>query len=351
MRTLPLLTLSGVSSSLNLNPHCHLLAFDGVYATTDNNPDPSWKNTDTINDKDIEQLITNIARRVLRHLKKLGLVSDEGEIVENPALDKNLDQSPAHSEATRASIAGKIAFGPNTGKYVTRIGSGFGYEEETPLAKGKLCFSVNGFSLHANTQINALARDKLFKLIEYMARGAISNERVEIQDNGNIRLKLKSPWRDGTSHLLFTPQEFLEKLSAIIPKRKYHLVTWHGILAPHAKLRKKIILNPENKKSKIFDSKSKNDTHDDHADSRNPVKNSSWSKLLAKIFAIDVSSCPHCQSPMEIVCAVMSRESISRYLKHQGLDPDPPPRAPARVVYADIDDVADEYPGEMVDYD
>ena len=37
------------------------------------------------------------------------------------------------------SIAGKIAFGPNAGKYVTKIRSGFGHFEEIPLAKGKRC--------------------------------------------------------------------------------------------------------------------------------------------------------------------------------------------------------------------
>ena len=89
----------------------------------------------------------------------------------------------------------------NTGKYITRIGSGYGYEDETPLAKARMCFSVNGFSLHPNTQFNTLGRDKLFNLIEYMARGAISNERVEIQGDGNIPVKLKSHWRDGRLRL------------------------------------------------------------------------------------------------------------------------------------------------------
>jgi hypothetical protein len=37
---------------------------------------------------------------------------------------------------------------------VTKVGSGFGYYEETPLAKGRLCYSVSGFSLHCNTARN-----------------------------------------------------------------------------------------------------------------------------------------------------------------------------------------------------
>ena len=100
---------------------------------------------------------------------------------------------------------------------VTRIGSGFGYYEEIPLAKGHRCFSINGFSLHANTSTNTLARDSLRKLVEYISRGPLSNERLEITESGQVKLKLKTAYSDGTSHLLFTPGEFIEKLSAIIP--------------------------------------------------------------------------------------------------------------------------------------
>ena len=92
----------------------------------------------------------------------------------------------------------------NAGKKVTRIGSGFGYYEEIPLAKGHRCFSINGFSLHANTATNTLARDSLRKLVEYISRGPLSNERLEITKAGLVKLKLKTAYSDGTSHLLFT---------------------------------------------------------------------------------------------------------------------------------------------------
>ena len=37
----------------------------------------------------------------------------------------------------------------NAGRYVTKIGSGFGYGEVFLLAKEVRCYSLNGFSLHA----------------------------------------------------------------------------------------------------------------------------------------------------------------------------------------------------------
>jgi hypothetical protein len=39
--------------------------------------------------------------------------------------------------------------------------------------------------------------------------------------------------RDGPSHLLFEPIEFMEKLAAIIPRPAVNLVLYHGVLAPH----------------------------------------------------------------------------------------------------------------------
>ena len=120
------------------------------------------------------------------------------------------------------------------------------------LLKGKRCYSINGFSLHANTSTKTHQRDRLAKLIEYVARGALSNDRLEITPNGKVKLQLKTPWSDGTSHLLFTPSEFIEKLSVLIPPPKAHLVRWAGCFAPNSPYRKLITLKPEVKKGFQF---------------------------------------------------------------------------------------------------
>jgi hypothetical protein len=48
-------------------------------------------------------------------------------------------------------------------------------------------------------------------------------------------------WRDGTSHLLFEPIEFLEKLAAIIPRPAVNLLLYHDVLAPHARWRRPVV--------------------------------------------------------------------------------------------------------------
>ena len=305
-------------SACNLNPHLHILCPDEVYTRGDGRP--KWNSIEDISDDDVATLVTKVSQSVLKYLRKLGYLDKHGEVVQNPIPDDIYQDSESIGMSTVASIAGKIAFGPNAGKFVTRIGSGFGFNEEIPLAKGRMCFSINGFSLHANTHINALQRDRLHQLIEYIARGPISNERLEITAEGKVKLRLKTRWSDGTTHLLFTPGEFIEKLMALIPPRKSHLVRWGGVLAPNSPFRAAITLRPEVKKGFQF------------RDEQGPgkFKNYSWSKMLRQVFKIDVTKCESCGGDMVALAAIQDPDSIQRYLRHQGLDPDPPTIAPAR---------------------
>lgn len=70
------------------------------------------------------------------------------------------------------------------------------------FAKSKLCYSVNGFSCHANTKINTHSRDKLFKLIEYISRGPISNERLKLTKDNKVYVRFKSAWNNGQTFSL-----------------------------------------------------------------------------------------------------------------------------------------------------
>jgi len=310
-------------SALNLNPHLHVLCADGVYTRV--NGRATFRSLEHITDDEVAVLVEAVANKVMRHLQKIGYLSKEGDVVVSPLADELFRDYDALSLATSSSIAGKIAFGPNAGKYVTRIGSGFGYGEEIPLIKGKRCASVNGFSLHANTAINTLQRDRLSQLIEYIARGPLSNERLHIRDDGKVVLQLKSKWVDGTSHLLFAPGEFIEKLAALIPPPKSHLVRWTGVLAPNSPYRKEITLKPEMKKG--FDFVAEGD--DGGSGKKRGRKNYTWSKMLARVFKIDVLKCC-CGGELRPVCAVTDSDSIRRYLKYLSIDYDPPPRGPPR---------------------
>src|SRR5262249_56780999 len=108
-----------------------------------------------------------------------------------------------------------------------RIGSGFGYEGEVPRLTGPHCASVQGFSVHAHTQVPAHRRDELERLIRYTARGAVSLERLQADANGDLVYTFTHPWSDGTTALRLAPLELLEKLAALGPLPHVHPVR-HG---------------------------------------------------------------------------------------------------------------------------
>jgi hypothetical protein len=107
---------------------------------------------------------------------------------------------------------------------VRRIGSGFGYEDESPTLSGPRCASVNGFSLHANTHIPAHRRDQWERLIHYTARGAVSLERLEQDAPGDLIYTFTKPWSDGTTGIKLSPVELLEKLAALAPLPRVRLL-------------------------------------------------------------------------------------------------------------------------------
>jgi hypothetical protein len=139
-------------SAANRNPHLHILTTDGVYQRWEGKA--RFRNLPDITDANVARILESISRKVLAHLRRQGYLDHAGEVVENPEADTMFKEHDSIARATACSITGTIAFGPNAGKRVTRIGSGFGYAEETPLAKGRLCASMNGFSLHAATKTN-----------------------------------------------------------------------------------------------------------------------------------------------------------------------------------------------------
>ena len=62
---------------------------------------------------------------------------------------------------------------------------------------------------------SAHQRKELERLCRYITRPAIANERLKEDAAGNVVLQLKSPWRDGTTHLRMTPLEFMQRLACL----------------------------------------------------------------------------------------------------------------------------------------
>jgi hypothetical protein len=64
---------------------------------------------------------------------------------------------------------------------------------------------------------------------------------VQTNSAGRVLLKLKTPWSDGTTHLVMSPLEFMQRLAVLVNSPRLHLIRFHGNLAPNAKLRALVV--------------------------------------------------------------------------------------------------------------
>jgi Putative transposase len=107
-----------------------------------------------------------------------------------------------------------------------------------------LCANAHGFSLHAAVCWGADQRKELEHLCRYITRPAIANERLKRNRAGDVVLQLKSAYKDGTTQLVMAPLEFMQRLAALVPRPRLHLIRFHSVLAPNAKLRSAITPSP-----------------------------------------------------------------------------------------------------------
>ena len=124
-------------------------------------------------------------------------------------------------------------------------------------------------------------RQGLEQLCRYISRPAISNKRLSINHRGQVVLKLKTAWRNGTSHIVLEPLEFMQRLAALVPGPRLHLTRFHGVLAPNAKLRSKVV--PGNKPAAAH-------SEEQPCAHSAPVR-MSWARLLRRVFDIDIKHC------------------------------------------------------------
>ena len=64
------------------------------------------------------------------------------------------------------------------------------------------------------------------------ASPAICLERLSINSSDQIVYQLKHPFRDGTTHVLFSPEDFVARLAALVPRPGFNLTRCHGVFAP-----------------------------------------------------------------------------------------------------------------------
>ena len=157
---------------------------------------------------------------------------------------------------------------------------------------------------------------------------------MQVNAAGQVELKLKTPWRDGTTHLVMGPLEFMQRLAALVPRPRLHLICFHGVLAPNAKLRPPVVPQGPQVQEPASEAAAPAECELEMVQAR--PNRISWARLLKRVFAIDMQHCPNCGAgELKIIAAILERPVIEKILAHLGLDPQPPPRARARELRQD----------------
>ena len=232
------------------------------------------------------------------------------------------DEARSLRPAQAAACTYRIPFGPRAGQKVLTLQGAMPRESDF---KQHLCADIDGFSLHAAVRCAADDRQALEQLCRHIARPALANERVQTNAAGQVVLKLKTPWRDGTTHQGTPPLEFMQRLAALVPRPRLHLIRFHGVLAPNAKLRALVV--PQEPEAPAQEAKpAECEVNCAH---HRPVR-LSWAKLLKRVFDFDMEHCPNCGAELKIIAAIPEQPVIEKILTHLGLQARAPPRSPAR---------------------
>lgn len=259
----------------------------------------------------LEALLKRIVQRLIRRLVKEGLLVIDAE---QPWLD--LPDPEPIDQISAASIRYRVAIGPHSGQRTLTI------HNPALIRQGQttkpLTANLHGFSLNAAVACKPHQRERFERLVRYVTRPAICLDRLSLRNDGQVQYELQHPYRDGTTHVLFSATDFISKLAALIPRPRHHLVRYHGVLAPNARLRALII--PAGKKQK---KKHQIDDRDQKPIRQEPtaVARLSWAERLKRVFDIDISLCPRCGGRLRVIAEITDPAVIRTILDHVARSP------------------------------
>ena len=292
-------------SALNFNIHFHMLFLDGVYVDQPNGTARfRWVKAPT--SQELTRLAHTIAHRVGRFLERQGLLERDAE---NSCLASDAVDDDPMNPLIGHSITYRIAVGPQVGRKVFTLQTLPACEPEDQF--GDTVGKVAGFSLHAGVAARAKERKKLERLCRYISRPAVSEKRLSLVSNGNIRYQLKTPYRDGTTHVIFEPLDFIARLAALVPKPRVNLSRFHGVFAPNSKHRALVTPAKRGKGNKHL-------THDE-AEARTPVERHAamtWAQRLKRVFSIDIETCVECGGTVKVIACIEDPVVIKKILSH-----------------------------------
>jgi hypothetical protein len=303
-------------ASLRLNPHFHTLALDGVYVR-DEDGKLRFHELGAPTGEEVLEVARSTHERLVRVLERHGR-SLEGfdETPDTLAAEQPVLASCYAASAADVQLLG-AAPGQRTAKLVRPV--------RAVASPHHALAEHGGVNVHANVAVDGRDRKRLERLVRYVARPPLSQERLERHGDGRVRLRFKAAWKDGTDAILLDPLDFISRLCALVPPPRFHTLRYHGVLSAHATARREVVPNrtpASGEQLALF-------TRDDAGalapprPSRHP-----WSWLLRRVFAVDVRSCPDCGGSMLLVTIAKTPDEVARVLDGRVARARSPPPVP-----------------------
>ena len=174
-----------------------MLFLDGVYWIDGERP--VFRRLPAPSPQALERLVQAISQRVGAWLEREGfLVRD----IENSYLQLETPDDSAMHDLLSHSITYRIAVDPQAGRKAFTLQTVPAREEQHDHPK---LAKTAGFSLHAGVAAQAHQRRKLERLCRYVARPAVATDRLSLTAQGKVRYTPKTPYRDGTTHIILEP--------------------------------------------------------------------------------------------------------------------------------------------------
>ena len=297
--------------SLNLNPHFHLIALDGVFST---NADAVAVFTPTRAPAqgEVRQVAERVHRRVLRMLRRRGLLRGESDEPHNAR-----EPEPIEACAQLSLRLGKLG-------HVDA--QGVAHEPDADDARfakrGRNPWSAEheGWSVHAGVTVEKGDADGRERLCRYVLRHPLSLQRLGWTRDGRVSYLVKYPRSPKRTHLLLDPVQLLARLASLIPPPRHPLVRYFGVLSSASRWRPHVVpsVPPQRKPTCTLPSSARAKSQqpidltgcapakDPEPEPRPPSERRSrgclqaatrylsWADLLKRVYDIDALCCPRC---------------------------------------------------------
>lgn len=290
-------TFQRSSSFLDLSVHFHCVVTAGVFYRDPDTGKVAFHHVAAPTTAEIAEVAWKMCRKTCELLARRGLWKD-------------LDD-PKGITAGKSKY-GRIALGTrkNSRRRDVRF-TAIAAEEERDEAEQ--VDDADPFVVFAGDATEQGDRGAVRRLIEYILAPPFKYEQVSRGEGGKIRFQPKKPRRDGKTHRMIDPLNFMHILATLVPRPRLHTTRFHGVYARRHKFRDEVVQSAKSAKAPA-ESESEGGAYGDLKIALAEVSRRMWP---------DDVRCPECRKPMllkKMVTENMNYEN-GRRTPRDGTDP------------------------------